>query len=301
MSGPADWIAVDWGSTTLRAWALDAEDEVVAAAASGAGAASLTTAEFEPALLDLAGDWLGERATDVVICGMAGDRYGWAQADLAAVPCAPDAGEVVRAPAQDPRLRVWLLPGLRQEQPASLMHGEATQLIGLLVHEPDFDGAACLSGAYSRWARVSAGEVVSFESYMTGEIFALLSGASILAGTVASEGWDEDEFLEAVEDALSRPDRVPACLFRLDAEALLRDLDSSVARSRLSGMLIGAELAAAKAYWLGRDVVLIGEPELSGAYRDALAIGGLGARLADCGTMTRDGLAAARARLLAPR
>ena len=74
-----------------------------------------------------------------------------------------------------------------------------------------------------------------------------------------------------------------------------------VARSRLSGLLIGAELAAARPYWLGREVVLVGAPGLVEAYRDALGIAGLGARTADAASLTRAGLAAAHDRLEAER
>jgi 2-dehydro-3-deoxygalactonokinase len=301
MSASRGWIGVDWGIAALRAWAFDPDGAVRAEAASETGALTLAPDEFEPTLLGLIGCWLGETPVDVVVCGMAGAREGWAQADYAAVPCPPDAGAAVRAPSGDPRLRAWLLAGLRQDRPADVMRGEETALTGLLIHEADFDGVACLPGFHTKWAHVSAGEVVSFESYMTGEIIALLMQSSILARTVGDEGWEEEEFLEAVEDALARPDRVAARLFRLRAAALIDDLDPVWARSRLWGMLIGAELAAAKPYWLGREVVLIGEAELAGAYRDALAIAGLGARLADADTMTRDGLGRRRERLLTGR
>ena len=128
-------------------------------------------------LLGLVGGWLAEGArTDVLICGMAGARGGWAEAPYAAVPCAPGPASFARAPTRDPRLAVRILPGLRQDTPADVMRGEETQLAGLLAAEPGFEGIACLPGTHTKWAHVSAGEVVSFASYMTGEIFALLAG-----------------------------------------------------------------------------------------------------------------------------
>ena len=92
-----------------------------------------------------------------------------------------------------------------------------------------------------------------------------------------------------------------ARLFPLRAEALLHGLPPERARARLSGLLIGAELAGARPYWLGRDVVLIGADRLAHAYRDALAQAGLTARLLDATAMTQAGLAAARATLEAER
>ena len=232
---------------------------------------------------------------------MAGARGAWAEAAYASVPCPPRPAAFARPPIRDPRLAVRILPGLSQDAPADVMRGEETQIAGLLAGEPGFDGVACLPGTHTKWAHVSGGEVVSFASYMTGEIFALLAGRSVLRKTVAAEGWSEADFLQAVEDGLARPERVAARLFGLRAEALLHDLAPERARARLSGLLIGAELAGARPYWLGRQVVLIGAATLAAAYRSALALGGLDARLADATGMTRAGLAAARAQLQAER
>jgi 2-dehydro-3-deoxygalactonokinase len=297
----ADWIAVDWGSSNLRAWAMAPDGTAAAEAAAPAGAATLAPEGFEPALLELVGGWLGAGATDVIVCGMAGARGAWAEAGYAAVPCAPTPAAFARAPTRDPRLVVRILPGLRQDEPADVMRGEETQIAGLLAREPGFDGVVCLPGTHTKWAHLSGGEVVSFASFMTGEIFALLAGQSVLRRTVGADGWSDEDFLAAAADGLARPERVPGRLFGLRAEALLHGLAPERARARLSGLMIGAELAGARAYWLGREVVLVGAPRLAAAYRDALALAGLAARVADATEMTRAGLAAARALLQAER
>jgi 2-dehydro-3-deoxygalactonokinase len=296
----AAWIAVDWGSSNLRAWAMDGGGHVVAEGASAEGASALPPEGFEPALLAVVEPWLGS-GTDVIVCGMAGARGAWVEAAYAVVPCPPTPASFARAPSSDPRLAVRILPGLRQDRPADVMRGEETQIAGLVAGDPGFDGVACLPGTHTKWAHVAAGEVVSFASYMTGEVFALLSGQSVLRKTLETDGWSEPDFLAAVEEGLARPERVPARLFPLRAEALLFGLAPERGRARLSGLLIGAELAAARAYWLGRDVVLIGAPALAAAYREALALAGLEARVADATAMTRAGLAAARDKLQAER
>jgi 2-dehydro-3-deoxygalactonokinase len=297
----AAWIAVDWGSSNVRAWAIAPDGDTLDEAASNAGASGLAPDGFEPALLELVEPWLGEGTTDVVVCGMAGARGAWVEAGYAAVPCPPGGAEPAAPATADPRLAVSILPGLSQDDPPDVMRGEETQIAGLLDREPEFDGVVCLPGTHSKWVHLSAGEVVSFASYMTGEVFALLAGTSVLRKTVAADGWSEPDFLEGAEDGLARPERVPARLFPLRAAALLQELDPVAARSRLSGLLIGAELAAAKPYWLGREVVLIGAPRLVAAYRDALGIGGLGAHTADATELTLAGLAAAHDRIDAER
>jgi len=294
-----NWIAVDWGTSNLRAWAMDAGDQPVAEAASAAGMATLDRAGFEPALIALVADWLAPgRVTQAIICGMAGSRQGWVEAPYAAVPAAPSLA-AVRAPMRDRRLDVHILPGLSQSRPADVMRGEETQIAGLIAREPRFDGVACLPGTHSKWVHVSAGEVVSFTTAMTGEMFALLANRSVLRHSVAAGGWSAEDFAQAVEETLARPERLATAFFAIRAAALLEGLAPERARARLSGLLIGAELAATRAHWLGRAVVLIGSEGLAGAYAEALALCGVAARRLDATAMTLAGLAAARRALVA--
>jgi 2-dehydro-3-deoxygalactonokinase len=295
MSQP-DWIAVDWGTSRLRAFAVGPGGELLDEAISGAGMGRLAGAPaFEGALVALVEPWLADgEATEIVACGMVGARQGWIEAPYAEVPCPPGGRGAIRAPTSDARLSVHIVPGLCQRRPPDVMRGEETQIAGLLGREPAFEGTVCLPGTHTKWVHVSAGEVVSFTSFMTGELFNLLAGQSVLRHGLAGEGWSEADFAEAVEDSLARPERLAARLFGLRAGALLEGLPPERARARLSGFLIGAELAASRPHWLGREVVLIGAPAVAGPYRAALALCGLEARTADATELTLAGLAAAR-------
>ena len=288
-----DWIAVDWGTSNLRAWAMG-PDGVQAEASAALGMGQLAPADFEPALLGLIAPWLGAGSMPVIACGMVGARQGWLEAPYRAVPCAPVAeGQLIAVPTQDPRLRVRLVSGLKQTAPADVMRGEETQIAGALTLLRDFDGILCLPGTHSKWVHVSAGEVVSFQSFMTGEIFALLRQHSVLRHGIA-EGWDDAAFDAALSQALSRPEKIAARLFSLRAEALLENLSPELAFARLSGLLIGIELAAAKPYWLGQRVVLIGASQLCSPYARALAAQGLQPETLDATACTLSGLALAR-------
>lgn len=291
----ADWIAVDWGTSNLRAWAIR-EGATVAEAASDKGMGVLAPDAFEPALLEVIDPWLGGERVRVVASGMVGARQGWQEAPYVTVPCAPTGARSVRPDAADPRLEVTILPGLAQDKPADVMRGEETQIAGYLAGDPGFDGIVCLPGTHTKWVHVSAGEVVSFRTFMTGELFALISTASVLRHSVG-EGWDGDAFAAAVDDAMGKPEAIAARLFALRAEALLADLGEGTATARLSGLLIGAELAAARAYWLGQRIVLVGEDRQVSHYASALASLGAAAETADATQATLAGLAAAHARL----
>lgn len=296
----ADWIAVDWGTSRLRAWAMAADGAVLARESSDAGMGKLARDGFEPALLALVGGWLApDRVTQVVACGMVGARQGWTEAAYLTAPCPPlDAARMTLAPSHDPRLSVRIIPGICQMKPADVMRGEETQIAGCLAADPQFDGVLCLPGTHTKWARISAGEVVSFQTCMTGEMFALLSKQSVLRHSLAGDaGFDQAAFEGALSDAIAHPARIASQLFTLRAESLLHGLGAGAARARLSAWLIGIELAAARPYWLGQQVALIGATGLSATYAGALAAQGCIATILDGDAMTLGGIIAAASRL----
>lgn len=287
-----DWIAVDWGTTHLRVWLMDNRGEVLDHRCSDQGMGVLARGTFEPTLRAMLSDVPGAKALPVIICGMAGSRQGWAEAPYASVPCPPP-GVAQATRFQVDGLAVHILPGIKQDTPADVMRGEETQIAGFLAREPTFDGILCLPGSHTKWVHISAGEIVSFRTYMTGEMFALLGKQSVLRHSVDTTEWDQTAFDAGLSDTLSRPADLAAKLFSLRAEALLHDLSAPAARARLSALLIGAELASAKPYWLGQQVVVIGATQLANAYHGALAQQGVAVRSADVGDLTLEGLTAA--------
>jgi 2-dehydro-3-deoxygalactonokinase len=300
MGAKPDWIAVDWGTSNLRAWAMGAGG-VLAAAESDKGMGSLKPAEFEPALLDIIQPWLAGHSgapIPVYACGMIGARQGWVEAPYRAVPCTPvSSGALMAVAVADPRISVHIAPGLMQAKPADVMRGEETQIAGALALHPSFDGAICLPGTHSKWVRVSAGEVVGFQTFMTGEMFSLLSQQSVLRLGMVGVGDDDAAFDIGVAAGMTQPERLSANLFRLRAEGLLDGLGANAARARLSGLLIGAELAAARGYWLGLDVALVGSGKTVPLYSRALAASGVTARVLSVKDCTIAGLALAAGHL----
>lgn len=255
---------------------------------------SLAPEGFEPALLDLIGRYLGDTPTPVICCGMAGARQGWKEAGYVSVPSPPPSvAEATKIVAKDPRITPIILPGLQQASPADVMRGEETQIAGFLAQQPDFDGVLCLPGTHTKWVHISAGEVVSFSTFMTGEMFAMLSTHSVLRHSIQTDGWDAASFLDALSESISYPQTLSARLFGLRAETVVNDMPSVVAKSRLSGMLIGLELAGARPYWLGQRIALIGDPKLTKLYQVALDQQGAPTDMVDGNAMTLAGLKAA--------
>lgn len=296
-AGEIAWIALDWGTSHLRAWAMSAENTPLARADSRSGMGRLDRQGYEPALLELVGNWLAPGGrTEIIACGMVGARQGWVEAPYAPVPWTPGARPAaVAAPVADARLSVHILPGLSQKSPADVMRGEETQIAGVLHSHPGFEGVVCLPGTHSKWAEILTGELVSFRTFMTGELFALLSESSVLRHSVAGAGdWDDAAFDEGLARGLSGGRDLSAAFFSIRAESLLAGLSPAAAAARLSGMLIGWELAGARPWWLGREVALVGAPHLCGLYERALRAQGVSVRIEDAEAMALAGLIAAR-------
>lgn len=287
-----DWIAVDWGTTHLRVWLMSAAGKVLERRDSDKGMSGLARDAFEPTLHALLQDKLADTPLPVLVCGMAGSRQGWAEAPYVAVPCAPP-GVADATHLSVPAMEVFILPGVKQASPADVMRGEETQIAGFLSGEPDYDGVLCLPGTHNKWVHISAGEIVSFRTFMTGELFDLISTQSVLRHSVNTDGWDQSAFDAALADTMSRPADLAAKLFSLRAEGLLENLSAEAARARLSALLIGAELAAAKPYWLGQQVVILGEDTVARAYETALAAQGAAVRVVEAENATLAGLISA--------
>jgi len=289
-----EWIAVDWGTSHVRAWAMGPGDTVLHEAASDRGMGRLAPEAFEPALLDLVGGWLGDAKVRIIVCGMAGARGGWAEAPYVHTPCAPPGpGQAVRALVHDPRLDVRILPGVAQMEPPDVMRGEETQIAGFLTVEPAFDGVLVLPGTHTKWVRISAGEIVGFRTFVTGESFALLAEQSVLRAIAGGEAWDAAAFLGGVKDGHRDAASLTGQVFGIRAAHLLAPGPAGAARARLSGLLIGAELAAARGWWLGQDVVLLGEGPQARAYAAAQKEVGVMARVIPVKALTLKGLCAA--------
>ena len=284
-----DWIGVDWGTSNMRAWAMQADGSILADVRSDKGMGDLTPDGFEPTLRAAISGW-DFADVPIIACGMVGARQGWVEAAYAAVPCPPTPTGFAK-PATD--LNVHIIPGLMQTDPADVMRGEETQIAGFLANNPNWGGVICLPGTHTKWVQISANEVVSFQTFMTGDLFAAISGHTVLRHSVQSDGWDNAAFDNGVVTAMARPERLAARLFSLRAEGLLNALPNETARARLSGLLIGAELAGAKPYWLGQQIAVIGAGPLAALYVRALDLQSAPATQVKADAITLAGLAAA--------
>jgi len=293
MNNKIEWIALDWGTTHFRAWAMGAGGQVLDQVKSDQGMGKLEQSEFESVFLQHVEKWLVGRNSPLsaFACGMVGAKQGWIEAKYIETPCAPPRNEqLVQAPLSDPRVQVFIVPGLSQHKPADVMRGEETQIAGFLASLPTFDGVACMPGTHSKWVTISNGVVKHFTTFMTGEMFGLLAKKSVLRHSVGGRGWDNAAFIGGVKLAMDTPELVAQELFSIRPQTMLHGLPANEARSRLSGLLIGSELRATEHLWSSRDVCIIGDPKLSEYYNKAMEFYNCQATIADGDMMTLGGL-----------
>ncbi|MBY6058102.1 2-dehydro-3-deoxygalactonokinase [Leisingera daeponensis] len=268
----ASWLAANLDGKTLTAWAvtggtagpaqvLHLQDHSKTAVAAGLRQA-------------LAGSTLP------VVLGGSG------LAAPQAVPAEPAKLPLTRARLEE--LTVHALPGLSQPAPAGLIQAAAARLTGFLRLNPEWDGVVCLPGTFvTHWVQVSAREAVSFQSALSGRLAAVVARQMVMEATGE---WDKAALTEAAADGISKPELLAARLASVQAAAALGQLTAEAARGRLWGLLLGAELAAARPYWLGQNVALLAEAPLEPLYAAALQAQALPVTLADSRRMTLEGL-----------
>jgi 2-dehydro-3-deoxygalactonokinase len=177
------------------------------------------------------------------------------------------------------------------------MRGEETQLLGALGMDAD-NAVVCIPGTHSKWAVVKGGAVERFATFMTGELFSVVSQETILSHAVANaeEAEDLGAFKSAVVAAFDTPALAANLLFQVRSSQLLYGGSASAARERISGTLIGLELAAGLAGDRPRSgITLVASGRLQRMYQLAFETVSVPVRSIDAEEAVRRGLAVAAA------
>ena len=277
-------IAIDWGTTSARAYRIDAAGEVLTARSAPLGIQAIRDGRFADALDALLGEWRADPAPRIA-CGMIGSRQGWIEAPY--VDCPADLAGLGRTLARTPGGELAVVPGARCRDAAGVpdvLRGEETQLAGALLPE-DERLLAVLPGTHCKWARVERGRLLEFATFMTGELFAVLLEHSILgrmsdrpAAPTAGEG---PAFARGVSRGLAG-DGVTHAIFGARTLALAGELAPADVGDWLSGVLIGHEIHAARAWAATRDhttgpIRVIGGDAIVRRYVGALGQAGVAA------------------------
>jgi 2-dehydro-3-deoxygalactonokinase len=279
MTEPITMIAVDWGTTNRRAWALGRHGEILDERGDGEGLLAVKSGAFAESFARFAGPWLASgRTLPVLMCGMVGSKLGWAEVPYIAAPAdlASLASHLHGVPFEG--ARVAIVPGVSclHDGVPDVMRGEECQVLAVLDERKLREAFVLLPGTHSKWVEVSEGRLASFRTYMTGELYNALSSSGTLAQLMEKSDGDKDAFTEGVE--LARREDSGALshlLFGVRTRGLFNTLPRTSLASYLSGLLIGVEMKDALAWTKAPSVIAVGSPRLLDSYRIAAQIFGL--------------------------
>ncbi|MCM2492012.1 2-dehydro-3-deoxygalactonokinase [Burkholderia glumae] len=266
-------IAIDWGTTSMRAFLFAADGSVLESNAHPAGVMNLPraggTAAFDAAFESACGAWLDRApALPVLAAGMVGSAQGWREAPYVNTPVDADAlvDGLIRVESSR-GVAVAIVPGVLE--PGTLpdvMRGEETQIVGALAGDAGLASGAAgaligLPGTHAKWAWVRDGRIERFRTYMTGELFATLRDHTILGRTMQAGEADPDAFRRGVGVAReSRDAGLLATIFSTRTLGLTGQLAPRAQGDYLSGLLIGHELNALVAMLAGVGTTLAAQP-----------------------------------------
>jgi 2-dehydro-3-deoxygalactonokinase len=266
-------IAIDWGTSSLRGARLGTKGQVLESREFPRGILTVPLGQFEAVFHELFGDWLQEPGALCLISGMAGSRQGWQEAPYC--PCPAGFAELGQHLLWLQPGRIALVPGLSCTSTDPLntpdvMRGEEVQIFGALQLAGRDSATLVLPGTHSKWVQVQGGRVTQFQTFMTGEVFALMSQHSILGKTLDLNGaFDEATFLQGVDQS-QQPGSVLHHLFAVRTLGLFDRLSATQLPSFLSGLLIGEELRNPAVSPDSAPVILIGSQALTLRYSLAL-------------------------------
>ncbi|GBQ47556.1 2-dehydro-3-deoxygalactonokinase (plasmid) [Komagataeibacter sucrofermentans] len=241
-------LGLDWGTSSLRAWLMDAQGRILHAHYARQGILNLPDGGFAQVLSDIRTQWWLADTVPMLACGMVGSINGWRDVPYLPAPAAlfqlAD-GLGVQPTAHGP---LHIVPGVVKDGPLpDVMRGEETQIVGMMGTDGGGHRSVVLPGTHSKWAKVEGHTITEFCTFMTGELFAVLMQHSILgrlpATALPDEGQRDAAFVMGVRTARSG---IPLAgrLFSARSVVLRNLLERAYTADYLSGLLIGEEIHA---------------------------------------------------------
>lgn len=238
------FIALDWGTTSFRAYEVNAEGKVVNEAAAPEGILAVKDGKFEETLENHIGSW--SKALPVIASGMIASRQGWVECSYAECPAsASDLAKSITRKTTTSGRAMHFITGLHYASPTighDVIRGEETQVLGSLN-----TGAThfVTRGTHCKWIDVQGQKISGFSTYMTGESFAIFKQHSILGRLMKDGPENEPAFRRGVEKAFSDPAGLLHALFSVRSLGLFDEIAPENLASYLSGLLVGHEVAHA--------------------------------------------------------
>jgi 2-dehydro-3-deoxygalactonokinase len=296
MSEPV-FIAGDWGNTNLRLYLCSVNSQSdspeILASIAGPGCIAIDN-NFEDIFFDLVADWLKQHGpVPVILSGAVGSNIGWHTVPYLACPVRSEQIAVGTTVLNVRGLNIWILSGLQTQTALGtpdVMRGEELQLLGWMLSVNQRSEASeqivVLPGTHNKWVQVKDGQIETFVTALTGELYSLLEQHSILVTQPMADDFSEVFFMQGVALAKTlETGQLINALFAVRSRQIAGELTAEAAASYLSGLLVGSDIIGSMALLNqineeSPEVVIVGSQILSRAYQ--LALGSLGVKAQIC-------------------
>ena len=269
------YIAIDWGTSSFRAYHVDGNGKVINQFADAEGILSVKDKAFEAVLESHIGTW--DKSLPVMASGMITSKQGWIELAYVDCPARPqDLAKAIHVHQSQSGRKIYFVTGLHLKTASGghdVMRSEEVQVFGGL----DTGAKHFITpGTHSKWIDVDGDQIVNFSTYITGESFALWRNHSILGRLMTGDADDEAVFRKGVEKAFADPAGLLHSLFSVRSLGLFDELKAEQLSSYLSGLVIGTEVAHATMSVSRADkYVVLASPNIGLRYERAIKMAGL--------------------------
>lgn len=273
------YLVIDWGTTNFRAFAMSEDNTLLATRELNSGLLNVTNNQFAETLASILEQWIGEyKHLPVYMAGMVGSAKGWHNVSYVSTPakCKSLNSKAFKfdLPWGAPAV---IFPGVSDEsrhQQYDVMRGEEVQLFGLASMLSESSFTAVLPGTHSKHAYFSDNSIIQFSSFLTGELFSMVIGHSMLGkGLEIQKPFEQSAFIQGVNEAQNGA--LTNKLFLAWTHRLFQNLTEHQVPDYISGMLIGYELKELKT----KSIYLIGNQALCHRYLLAAKVLSISAKI----------------------
>ena len=253
-----DFIAIDWGSSNVRAYLIQGG---LCVEKKTTKSGLIYRKDFQEVLSEIVSEW---DKFPLLICGMLGSKNGWREtkyvSSLHEIPNnLVDMSDLIGRKA-------WLIPGLSYFHTfQDVMRGEETQLFAL-----DWNGLVIMPGTHCKWVWMQQDTLLQFHTKMTGELFGLLKEKGLLCSLLDQDTRKAEfslhDFAAGVKESQAMSGLLHS-LFSVRARGVHGATDGL--HDYLSGLLIGTEISSQDSI---ESTLIIGNRELFTRYEYAFSL-----------------------------
>lgn len=283
-----DWIAIDWGTTNFRAWLIK-DNKVLKEIIKPDGIKNIPNKNFEDILIkNIKFLKKIKRKIKIISCGMIGSRQGWVDTGYEK-KLNFKKNNLIKVKTKNKNLDFYIVKGLSQKNPYEVIRGEETQVLGYLNHNKTFSGFICLPGTHSKWIKVSNGKLIKFKTYMTGELYEIISKNSILKHSINDKKINTKIFKNSILISQESNFNIFDYLFEFRSRTLLSK-KKFYPKSELLAYLIGSEINLNIQNIRDSKIIIIGSNYNSKLYSQAMQVLKINTTIIDSKKVTINGL-----------